>query len=250
MTHRSISFCAEGTWEKLRPGNIHIWWASLEEQTTCPRLLSPSFLSDDEKRRAGSFLFPVDRRRFCSSRAFLRTLLSCYAPVQPAEWEFCTNSYGRPEILFPMTTPRLRFNVSHTRTLVAIAIAQDFDVGIDIEEIREEFPLSVAHAYFSPEENFELDRLDSESRRLRFFQYWTLKEAYLKARGVGMTLPLDAFTFHMPATNRGNITITGTIEEQPQAWQFFSTRVVREHQLAVAIRMPAQDARFIIRKFT
>jgi 4'-phosphopantetheinyl transferase len=172
------------------------------------------------------------------TRALVRTTLSAYCPsVEPRAWTFETGPFGRPEILAPPSSPRLRFNVSHTDGLIACAVAVERDIGVDVEETRRTIDVEIADRYFSPSEIHELRSLPAEARPSRFFDYWTLKEWYIKARGLGLQLPLDQFAFRIgTAPPTVGIAFGPEIEDDPASWQFELRRLTPRHRLAVAIR--------------
>src|SRR5262249_34435137 len=142
------------------------------------------------------FHFPSGRRDYLVTRALVRLALSRYAAVPPERWRFTKGRYGRPEIAEPLITPRLRFNVSHTVGMVACLITVERDVGVDVETTaRAGRPLEIADRYFSPAESRTLRRLPGAEQRDRFFEYWTLKESFIKAMGVGISMGLKTFSF-------------------------------------------------------
>lgn len=162
-------------------------------------------LSDDERSRAARFRFERDRRRFVVARGVLRDLLGQYLGCDPGAIRFVRNAFGKPE-LHPDFGGRLKFNLAHSADLALIAIALDAWVGVDIEciEGREESDYAdVARSFFSPTEVDALSRVPSHRYVEAFLSRWTMKEAYVKARGTGLTdapVELDGgwsvFTLH------------------------------------------------------
>ena len=150
-------------------------------------------LSADERARADRFVFDEHRHRFIVARAMLRDVLGRYLQVQPADVRFYYGPHGRPELTGVPSS--LRFNLSHSRDLALLAVADRIDVGIDVEAIRADFAtLEIAARFFSRHEIAALQRLDAEGAQVdAFFSCWTRKEAYIKARGVGLSLGLDTF---------------------------------------------------------
>ncbi len=150
----------------------------------------------DENERMARFVFERDRWQFLITRALVRTMLSRYATVAPADWRFITNEYGRPEVLDrPAGVADLRFNLSHTDGLIACAVTVGREVGVDVERITRAVTHDIPGRFFAPREVADLRALPEHDQPRVFFDYWTLKEAYIKARGMGLSLPLSDFAF-------------------------------------------------------
>ena len=190
-------------------------------------------LSDEERERHGRFHFERDRALYLAAHALLRITLSRHANVDPQAWQFRTGKYGRPEIAEPHS--RLRFNLSHTHGLAACAVVLDRDIGLDVECVTRDVPTDVAESTFSPRERSDILSTSATARARRFFEYWTLKEAYIKARGVGMSLPLDQFSFYKDASGIWQILFEKPLCDDPERWQFWSWRVGSGHQIALAL---------------
>ena len=157
-------------------------------------------LSDDELRRADTYRAEEDRVRFVAARAALRSALSEHRDVAPAAWRFETNEYGKPFV----AGSALRFSVSHSGDLVAIAIAEGVEVGIDVEQLaRGAEILRVAARFFTAEEQQELAA--ARDAELRAVELWTAKEALLKARGTGLHGTLAAASLEGVAVRRWTI---------------------------------------------
>jgi len=155
-------------------------------------------LSDDERNRSTRFRFERDRRRFVVARGALRELLGRYLDTDPGQIRFIYNAFGKPE-LHPDFGGRggLTFNLAHSGDLALIAIARDAWVGVDVEciEGREESSYAeVAESFFSATEVDALSRVPSHLYDQAFFTCWTMKEAYVKGRGEGLTIPLRSFS--------------------------------------------------------
>jgi 4'-phosphopantetheinyl transferase len=228
---------------EITAGEVHLWYAFSGRAERTELLESyRSILSADELRRHDRFVFDRDRRRFLISHALVRGVLSSYAAVEPEAWRFVSNEHGKPEIESPRGGPQLRFNLSHTDGLSACAVTLERDVGVDVEMTRRTVSdLEIARRSFAPSEQEELERLPEERRRERFFDYWTLKEAYVKARGTGMSLPLDEFAFRLPPGEPPAVRFVGGIDDDPRRWRFFQDRPGPHHRTAVAVRCAAGD---------
>jgi phosphopantetheinyl transferase len=151
-------------------------------------------LSADERIHRDRFASEEDRRAYSVAHGLARWALSQHASTSPDQWRFEINKYGKPSVVEEQAgAPRLEFNLSHTRTLVACVVSRGSPVGIDVEHIHATSwtPDVVSH-YFAPSEVHMLDQLGDSDYTARFIEIWTLKEAYIKAIGEGLTLPLDS----------------------------------------------------------
>lgn len=232
--------------------SIDIWLAYYQEFADEPLLARwTALLSEDERRQHTRFYFADDRLRYLWTRAMVRTVLSRYAAVDPMDWAFAANAYGRPAIanLHPDTLT-LRFNVSHTRGLIALAVSREREVGVDVENVVERRGATgIADRFFSPLEAAELARQPEARRPDRFFEYWTFKEAYIKARGMGLSLPLDKFSFHFPREDTVRIAIDPELADDERRWSFWQFRPAPQHLLALcADRAGAQAPEVTLRK--
>lgn len=174
-------------------GDIHAWHVALDrEQEEIARF--ESTLSDEEKARADRFHFQNDRSRFVVARGFLRALLGGYLQLSPAALEITYGEHGKPALAAPAVSSGLSFNVSHSASLAVYAISRNRNLGIDVEYVRPEAAgENIAERYFAAREFSELRKLPPEAKVRGFFNCWTRKEAYLKATGLGLRIPLDSF---------------------------------------------------------
>ena len=201
-----------------------------------------ALLSKDEEARMARLIFDRDRRRFLLTRALVRTMLSRYASVPPAAWAFIANVHGRPEILDrPKGVPDLRFNLSHTEGLIACAVTIGREVGVDVEHIGRRLTHDVAGRFFAPREVSDLKALPEDEQHKVFFDYWTLKEAYIKARGFGLALPLGDFAFTLSPPAPPQITFEPSLDDDPATWQFFQEWPSPQHRLGLAVRRDGAD---------
>ena len=187
----------------------------------------------DERERG---LDEATRVEAIVSRALLRTTLSRHAPVDPRAWSFDRSTHGRPIVTGPRGAPS--FNVSHSRGFVACAIGDADELGLDVEDTRRPIAIdSTARVSFSPDELAGLFALDGDARRARFFALWTLKEAYLKARGAGLTMPLDRFSLRLdgPAPT---ISFAPDFGDVPDGWAFARPDLGAPISAAIAARGP------------
>lgn len=186
----------------LLPGEVHVWSAHLD--CASPRLESlGSTLSPDETVRASRFHFERDRTAFVAARGILRYLLGMYLSYIPSKVQFSYLPRGKP-LLSPSAHPTpIEFNISHSRGLALLAFSLGSPVGIDVELIRSDFANEqIAERYFTPEEVAELRSLPVTDRPEGFFRGWTRKEAYIKALGDGLQIPLGSFRVSLGSEHR------------------------------------------------
>jgi 4'-phosphopantetheinyl transferase len=179
---------------ELPERELHIWRADLNLAPETLKRLALT-LDNDEKARAARFHFARDRDHFTACRGILRELLGEYLGSSPASIEFSYGAYGKPAHRPGDSRPPIRFNVSHSSGRAVLAFARNCEIGIDLEPISPEFAgEEIAKRYFSAREVAELIALPVEMRPEGFSLCWTRKEAYVKARGLGLQIPLDSFS--------------------------------------------------------
>ena len=174
----------------LGPDQVHVWTASRDDATDAEVEGLRGLLTDEERRRADRFVSPLDRRRFAVGRGRLRVILGRYLDQDPESIRFAHNPQGKPSL----ESGPLRFNLAHSGSLVLFALTLGRELGVDIEAIRPDFGgEAIARRFFAPGEVASLLSLPPGDRTLAFFQGWTRKEAYIKAQGQGLSMPLDEF---------------------------------------------------------
>ncbi len=177
----------------LKNNEVHVWRSSLMLTKPCIQGLL-EILSPEERKRAERFCFQRDRENYIVARGCLRTILGRYIGIEPSLLEFCYNPYGKPSLTKAFGGETLRFNLSHSHDIALYAIAYNHEVGVDIERVQLDFPHDeIAKRFFSPREVAALLALPANMQQEAFFDYWTCKEAFIKARGEGLTLSLDRF---------------------------------------------------------
>jgi 4'-phosphopantetheinyl transferase len=157
-------------------------------------------LSSDELDRASRFHFPLDRQRFAASRSLLRILLAGYLATDPAAVSFSYSEKGKPSLGARHAGSNLQFNISHSGGVSLLAFARGREIGVDVEQLRSDFEVeAIARRFFSPSEQRQLAAMPAEKSVDAFFRCWTRKEAYIKAIGDGLSLPLDQFDVSLDA---------------------------------------------------
>lgn len=221
----------------LNEQSIDLW---LCDQTTevSPAVLHrcQQQLSIAEVNRLQRFHFQRDRRQFLLSHALLRYVLSQYHPAtQPADWQFATNAYGKPDIVQHDLAGQLCFNLSHTAGLVVVAVTRQAAIGVDVERIHHFDDLTgVAKRHFATQEMTDFKQLPTPEQTRRFYDLWTLKEAYIKAHGAGLSLPLDQFEFDFKSPGQVAFKLLDGIQDDPKRWQFMQYQATDHHVIAVA----------------
>lgn len=227
----------------------HVWWAPpLEPWSPRAEQLCRSVLSPDERARYDRFRRPQSQAIFLHAHALLRGVLSQYAERAPTDWAFDTGVHGRPELAAASAAGgELRFNLSHTRGLAACVVTRTIDCGIDVEQVRRaDQRLARADRLLSPEEAASLATLQPALRRRRFFVHWTLKEAYLKARGLGLTVEVAQARFAVDPTGTAQPRLDPQLEDRAEDWQFAWYEPTEEHALSVALRRAASTPRRVV----
>ncbi len=178
---------------EIAAGCVDIWRARID---LAPGDVSSFFelISADEQARADRFRYPHHRSRYIASHGILRKILGLYLDVPPKEICFAADSHGKPYLTAPCTPADLRFNLSHSRDMALYAVTRSRDVGIDVEHLeRAGNSLEIARRFFAPAEADAIASAPDELRRKAFLTCWTRKEAFLKAKGDGLSIPLNAF---------------------------------------------------------
>lgn len=198
MTHIAGNMCELQQWAippehlPLSENQVHIWRAFLTASQEI-RASMERVLSEEERTRVARFYFERDRHRWIIARGILRILLARYLQLEPQHVLFISNEYGKPA-LAPAHESKLQFNLSHSRDIALYAVAWGRAVGVDVEYRKDDIEYDeLAKVSFSPQEQAVLRPLAGEEKQTAFFNCWTRKEAYIKARGMGLFLPLDLF---------------------------------------------------------
>jgi len=236
--------------EKLGESRIDLWHVLLDKavelgvEEEYRALLSPEELRREQRLRVESA-----RLQFLVGRALVRTVLSHYTGADPRLWEFRQNAFGKPAVKSPAGLA-LEFNLSHTRGLAVCAVTRRAAVGVDVEDCRRAANYTgLARRYFAPSEAAALESLPPAQQPGVFFQFWTLKEAFLKARGVGLSMPLDSFAFSLADDRPPRISFAASDPGLPQEWQFGQLLIASRYEMAVAAHMPdAREVQLVARQ--
>jgi 4'-phosphopantetheinyl transferase len=189
--------------------------------------------TDEERARHDRYVFAKSRLHFLATRALVRSQLSRFCAIAPKDWRFRINPHGCPFV--DGGPEELRFNLSNTDGLVACAITLGRDVGIDVEDALHIRDLEIADRFFSTSEAVALRALPESAQPSRFFDYWTLKESYIKACGMGLAIPLGAFSFDLSGESP-RISIDDSLGDDPATWRFWLSSPTPRHRLAIAVR--------------
>lgn len=233
---------ADFTWRPAHPvditleaNEVHLWLVDLEVSSALLRRLAGS-LSPEESARAARFHFARDRDRFIVAHALLRLLLARYCQVAPGALRFVSNAYGKPALDFAAGQEPLYFNLSHSHQLALYAFTRVCELGVDIEHIRDDFEYAQSAAHvFSPRERAALASLPVELKPAGFFNAWTRKEAYIKARGMGVSLGLDLFDVSLSPYEPAALLETREADQVASAWSMFALNAPSGYKAALAL---------------
>jgi 4'-phosphopantetheinyl transferase len=210
---------------------VDVWRITLDLPPATVKFLESTLL-EDEAQRAGRFHFEKDKSSYIIAHGCLRDILSRYLRCEPRELSFDIDEYGKPSI----KGHKLEFNLSHSGDFALIAVSRERKVGVDVERIRSDLELeSMASRFFSPTEVSELAALPPKQRKLAFFNCWTRKEAYIKAQGLGLSLPLDSFDVSLTPNEPAILRATRPDAQEASCWTLFSLEVAHNYAAALAV---------------
>jgi len=200
-------------------------------------------LAADEAQRLGAMKLPARRLEYLCTRALCRTVLAAHTGAAPTSLRFGAGPHGKPELVGPRDLPPIAFNLSNTAGLVACAVVAPqgpepvVELGVDVEALARRSQLvPIARRFFAPAEVADLVALPEGDRRRRFFDYWTLKESYIKARGMGLSLPLSRFFFQLAPSGPPRIDFAPGFPDQPGRWRFAQFAPTADHLGAVGVQ--------------
>lgn len=202
--------------------SVHVWRAALDVPAELRERYSAQ-LADDERLRAARFHSERERDRYIVGRGVLRTLLGRYLAVAGNLVQFSYGPYGKPFVVMPDAAVDLRFNMAHSGGLVLCAVGVGRELGVDIETFRplDDAALIAAH-HFSPHEQAELASLPADRWLIGFYNCWTRKEAYAKARGMGLALPLDQFDVTLAPDAPARLLADRSAPEEAKRWALYT----------------------------
>lgn len=215
---------------------LHLWLVRLDLPDQRVAMLSRT-LSLDEQDRAERFRFGEDRRRFVVARGVLRTILSYYTGLPAVQLRFAYSPAGKPRLATEagQPSPGLSFNLAHSGEMALYAICLNRRVGVDIERLRPGLAEEhIAERFFSPHEVAALRALSPEEQVPAFFRCWTRKEAYIKARGEGLAIPLNRFVVTFGPGEPAALLHTGDENEPPDRWFLHAFDAPPDYEAAVA----------------
>jgi 4'-phosphopantetheinyl transferase len=203
----------------MDPERLDLWCGYPEDVVNeAARDACALILSEDERARWRTFRFEKRRREYLTSRALVRFALSRYRPGAPEAWRFQVNAYGKPR---PDPECGLRFNLSNSSGLVVCLIAHQAEVGVDAEHYERAGEIAqLSQTVFSPLELAQLDPLHGSEKTDRALSLWTLKEAYVKAKGMGLSLPLNKFSFLFGGTAGIRLEVDSRLDDEAERWRF------------------------------
>lgn len=217
----------------LTPGAVHIWHSALENQSVAQRL--EPLLSPDELARANRFRLVEHRRRFIIARGCLRKLLGTYLQSEARELVFAYSPEGKPSLDVRHGTD-LCFNVSHSGEIAAFGVTLGRKIGIDVELIRRDVDvLAIPKRFFSCAEQEWMSTLQGEAKFQGFFNCWTRKEAYVKAVGTGLSLPLRDFDVSLMPGHPATLLATRPDASAADRWHLASLDFGLEYAAAVMV---------------
>ncbi|GGD19227.1 4'-phosphopantetheinyl transferase family protein [Aureimonas glaciei] len=213
---------------------VSAWWLPLTAIGADDWPLLDALLIPEERERAARFHFERDRQVYVAAHALARGLL-CHHTGRPAQdWRFSVGEHGKPEVICPPGLPRLRLNLSHTRGMAVAAVTVDNDVGVDVEWLERTVDADLmAERVFAAKERLVLAAVPAAAKAEIFLSFWTLKEAYVKAIGKGLSQPLAAFSFDLETLG---IHFDDATADDPAQWRFERHQPGPEHLIALAVR--------------
>lgn len=214
--------------------NVHVWRAVLNQPAPVVQCLF-FLLSPDERDRAAAFHFQKDREHFIVARGALRSILGRYLHLDPAQLRFTYNKYGKPALRGTAAVTRLHFSLSHSGGLALYAFNWDRQIGLDIEFVKDDIGWEeIAEQFFSIREIAMLRALPIRKRAEGFFNCWTRKEAYVKAKGEGLSLPLADFDVSL-APGEPAILLSASNPEESSRWTLKELAPCTGYAAAVAV---------------
>lgn len=220
----------------LQENEVQLWRLDLHSLAPAEARWRP-LLSAEELARADRFHFEKDRRNYSATRALLRILLGKYLNCGPERVALIYGERGKPSLDSPRAETPLHFNVSHSGTKALLAFALGRDVGVDVEQVRTNVDHeALARRFFSPGEQKALAAMPSSERCVAFFRCWTRKEAYIKAHGSGLSLPLDGFDVSLAGGEQNALLATRPDAAEASRWSLRDVQGGEGYEAALCVR--------------
>ena len=224
----------------LDRNQVHVWSIRLPQNGTEPTSLI-DLLTEDERLRAARFHFDIHRTEYIQAHGVLRVLLARYLGQPRETRSFLMGAHGKPSLV---SGERLRFNLGHSRERALVAFADGIEVGVDLERIKDDFPVQeVAHRYFSGAEREAIAALPPVRQRAGFFHVWCQKEAYLKGRGDGVTLGLDHFDVAADPAEPAALLADRRDPSAVSRWRLHTLDAGPEYRAALAVECDEVEVR-------
>ncbi len=212
---------------------VHIWSIPLDQPEEISNLAS--LLSAEETARAARFHFPRDAHHYTVGRATLRRILSHYLGLSPAKVGFAYNQYGKPTLSAAQNSVDLEFNLSHSGGHALCAVTHGHAVGVDLEVMRNLDYLSLATTVFSAQELAALRSLPPAQHPLAFYNGWTRKEAYIKAHGRGLSMPLADFDVTLAPQEPPRLLATRPDPAEADRWSLYGWSITADRVAALVV---------------
>jgi 4'-phosphopantetheinyl transferase len=220
----------------LPEDEVHLWRVDLEAIGAAEARWQ-KVLSSDESTRASRFHFSRDRQRFVASRAFLRMILAGYLATDPNSLSFSYSKKEKPSLGPAHAGSNVTFNVSHSGGIALFAFARRREIGVDVEHVRGDFDVdAIARRFFSAQEQEQLAAFPDQKKFEAFFRCWTRKEAYIKATGEGLSLPLQQFDVSLAAEDRDALLATRPDHSEAGLWSLREVPAGQGYVAALCVR--------------
>jgi 4'-phosphopantetheinyl transferase len=218
-----------------------LWWVRPETVQASPAALA--LLNDEERAQHQRYIPPAKRHEYLVTRVLVRTVLGKALGRAPAALRFVRNEWGCPALEPDSYSSPIHFNISHTDGLVVCLVSTEYRVGVDTELLaRAPALLGLAPRVFAPAELSDLDALPEDERAQRAVRLWTLKESYIKARGMGLALALDGFAFRFDESGV-RLEVSAALDDHGSRWQF-QTQALGPHLISAAIGLSGHKTQF------
>jgi 4'-phosphopantetheinyl transferase len=237
------------TWEipppslSLSKEEIHVWGSRSDMNASSYESLC-QILSIDEMMRAQRFHFEKDRKKFIIRRGILRSILGRYLNTNPSLIKFSYGNNGKPSLAHAFEHSRICFNLSHSRGFALYAFARDCEIGVDLQHIHDIPEMEqIVGRYFSLKENDVFRSLPESQKRGAFFKGWTCKEAFVKALGNGLILPLDKFAVSLTPGKPARLLRIIDDSREASRWTIQDLKPAPHYVAAFAVKSHVSEAK-------